>query len=255
MNMENADIISTSALEQTSAIEKASYDIQISTAKAFPRDITRAINDSVAIATIDKETAKTCGYALPRGGRTIQGPSVHLARILAQNWGNLRAETKVKEITYKEVISEAICFDLQSNVAIKVEVRRKITNRDGGRFNEDMITMTGNAASAVALRNAIFNVIPRGVVDKVYKEAKNVMTGDLSDNAKLIKRRNEALQYLKDNYSATEAEVLTVLGIGAVNAIRQDEIITLIGLSQAIKDGDTTADITFGTTLSRTEHG
>lgn len=248
--MENQDKTIITSVETVSS-DKASYDIQISTAKAFPRDIIRAVNDSVAIATIDIETAKSCGYALPRGGKTIQGPSVHLARIIAQNWGNLRVEAKVKEITYKEVISEAICFDLQTNVAIKVEVRRKITNKQGQRFNEDMITVTGNAANSVALRNAVFNVVPRSIVDKVYKEAKNMMTGDISSEAQLIKRRNEALQHFKDKYSATEKEVLEVLGIGSMNAIRQDEIITLLGLAQAIEDGDTTANETFSRTVKK----
>ena len=233
------------AVEMLEAQEKASFDIQIVTAKRFPRDIIRAKDNSIAIATMDKETAESCGYALPRGGKPIQGPSVHLARILAQSWGNLRVESRVSDITANQIVSQAVCFDLENNLAVKVEVRKKITNKNGQRFNDDMITVTGNAANSIALRNAVFNVIPKSVTEAVYKATRNMISGDLSDETKLIKARTEALKYFKDNYKASEEEVLKACGVAAVGAIKQDQIILLRGIMQAIKDGDTTPDQVF----------
>ena len=75
--------------------DKATIDMQISTAKAYPRNITRATENAIATVTMDKETASTCTYAVPRSGKMISGASVHLAKILAQYWGNLRIEAKV----------------------------------------------------------------------------------------------------------------------------------------------------------------
>lgn len=244
MSNENEEMV-ISNVDIDSVEEKASYDIQIATAKKYPRDIQKALNNSILIATMNIETSKSCGYALPRGGKPVQGPSVHLARILLQNWGNVRAEAKIINITHTQIISSAICFDMESNVAVKVEVRRKIISKTGKRFNEDMITMTGNAANAIALRNAVFSVVPRTIVDKVYNATKNMITGDLSTEEKLIKYRASKLKYFKNNYGATEEEILNALGVGSINAIRQDKIIVLDGIDQAIKDGDTTADEVF----------
>lgn len=224
--------------------DKAHIDVQISTAKAFPRNIKRATDNALAIVTLDAETAKTCTYSVPRGGKAITGPSVHLAKILAQVWGNLRVEAKVVDISQSQVTSEAVCFDLENNLAIKTQVKRSITGRSG-RFSDDMITVTGNAANSIALRNAILSVIPRGVVDKVYNEAKRTITGDVSDETKLIAKRKQVVDALKDTYNVTEAEVLKAVGKAALGHLTSDDIITLIGVGTAIKDGDTTVDQAF----------
>lgn len=224
--------------------DKASIDIQISTAKAFPRNIRRATDNSIAIATIDIDTAKTCTYSVPRGGKAITGPSVHLAKILAQQWGNLRVEARVVDVGQTQVTSEAICFDLENNLAIKTQVKRSIVGRTG-RFSEDMIVVTGNAANSIALRNAILSVVPRGVVDKVYNAARATITGDISDENKLIARRKQVVEGLKDTYGVTEAEVLKAVGKAAMQHLTADDLITLIGIGTAIKDGDTAVDQAF----------
>lgn len=224
--------------------DKAVIDTQIATAKAYPRNLKRAIENSVVIVTMDYETASTCTYSLPRAGKVITGPTVHLAKILAQNWGNLRIEAKVITIDQKTLTSQAIAFDLENNLAIKVEVKRSIMTKSG-RMNEDMITVTGNAANAIAMRNAILNVIPRAIVDKVYNEAKHKITGDLSDDTKLMAKRKKVFDGFASTYELTEREILTVVGKAAIEHITQDDLVVLIGIGQAIKDGDTTVDMAF----------
>lgn len=224
--------------------EKAVIDIQIATARQYPRSIQKAVNNAIATVTIDKEIAQSCNYSLPRGGKTISGPSVHLAKILAQNWGNMRVEAKVVSVDMTSLTSQAVAFDLENNLAIKVEVKRSIMTKSG-RMKDDMITVTGNAANSIALRNAILNVIPKGIVDKVYNEAKNFITGDLSDESKLIKKRKAVLDGFEKTYGVKESQVLELIGKKEVINIDKDDIVTLIGIAQAIKDGDTTVDETF----------
>jgi hypothetical protein len=236
--------IETVGTEMIYQQDKAQIDTQIATAKAYPRDIQQCVSDSIATATMDMETAQTCSYALPRGGKTISGPSVHLALILAQNWGNLRIEAKISAIDNKSITSQAVCFDLQKNIAIKVEVKRSIMTRTG-RMNDDMITVTGNAANSISLRNAILKVIPKAVVDKVANSAKGLILGDVSDETKLIKKRKSVLDGFKNTYGVTEKEVLDVLGKPGTSNITADDLVTLIGYAQSIKDGDSTADLIF----------
>jgi hypothetical protein len=243
--MNDLQITQVESIEVVEAKERASYDIQVTTAKRYPRDIERSKNNSIAIATMDKETAESCGYALPRGGKPVQGPSIHLAKIIAQNWGNLRCDAKIVDTTATQIVSQAVCWDLENNIAIKVEVRRKITSSNGKRFNEDMITMTGNAANAIALRNAIFAVVPEQVTKAAYNASRNMLAGDLTTEQKLVKSRTEALKYFADTHGVKEDEILKALGIGSVNGIKRDQIILLGNMKQALIDGDSTVNEMF----------
>ena len=227
---------------QMDAIEKANVDVQVSTAKQFPRNVTRAIQNSIVMATIDPETAQMMRYALPRGGKPITGPSVHLAKLIVSNWGNIRAEAKVVQITDSQVVSRGTCWDLENNVATAIEVRRNIKGKGGQRFSDDMITVVGNAANSIAFRNAVFSVIPKAVTDKVYRAAQECITGDLSDEAKLLQKRTNCLKFFNDEYGITEEEVIKLCGKQTVNQIKAEEIALMLGIYQSLKDGDTTVE-------------
>lgn len=227
---------------QIDAVERANVDSQVATAKQYPRDLARSVNNSIAMATMDYATAQSCGYALPRGGKPITGPSVHLAKLIVSNWGNIRAEAKVVQITDKQVISRGTCWDLENNVATAFEVRRSIVGKNGKRFTDDMITVTGNAANSIAYRNAVFSVIPKAITDKVYQAAQHFITGDLSDEEKLVARRKKCIDFFKDEYGINEQEVIMLCGKQTVNQIKADQIALLLGITQSLKDGDTTVD-------------
>lgn len=246
MSLENYEVLHVDAQEiqvvQVDAVERANVDSQVSTAKQYPRSIKRSIENSIVMATMDADTAQSCGYALPRGGKPITGPSVHLAKIIVSNWGNTRTEAKVVQITDKQIISRGTCWDLETNVASAFEVRRSIVDRYGKRFSDDMITVTGNAANSIAYRNAVFSVVPKAIVEKVYKAAQKFITGDLSDEEKLIKRRTDAINYFNDEWGITEEEVIKLCGKQTVNQIKADEIALMLGMVQSLKDGDTTVE-------------
>ena len=246
MNLENYEVLPVEAQDvqivQVDAVERANVDSQVATSKRYPRDIRRSIDNSVVMATMNQETAQSCSYALPRGGKPITGPSVHLAKIIVSNWGNMRTEAKVVQITDKQVISRGTCWDLETNVASAFEVRRSIIGKNGQRFSDDMITVTGNAANSIAYRNAVFAVIPKAITDRVYYAAQKFITGDLSDSDKLLKVRTGVLNNFKNNYGITEEEVVKMCGKQTVNQIGADEISMLMGTIQALKDGDTTVD-------------
>ena len=117
MNLENYEMLPVEAQDvqivQVDAVERANVDSQVATAKQYPRSIKRSIDNSIVMATMDAETAQSCGYALPRGGKPITGPSVHLAKIIVSNWGNMRTESKVVQITDKQIISRGTALDLE----------------------------------------------------------------------------------------------------------------------------------------------
>ena len=61
---EICEATNSSALE---AIERASVDMQITTAHKFPRSIARFNERAIMLATIDEEVAESCIYKRPVG--------------------------------------------------------------------------------------------------------------------------------------------------------------------------------------------
>lgn len=229
--------------------EKAQVDIQVATAKAFPRDVATALSEAVVMATMDYETAESCNYTLPRGGKLIQGPGVRMAEILLQSWGNLRADTKVIEESSKHVTSESVVWDLQKNNAVKIAVKRSISTKSG-RMNDDMITVTGNAANSIAFRNAIFKVIPRAIVDKVYGAVMVKLIGEEGDFQKKLKG---VLDAFKKKYDKPQADVLKLIGKDALKDVTPKDVVLLIGLGTALKDGAVTIESLFKQPAKTTE--
>lgn len=234
--------VNPQSVQQMDSIERANVDIQVSTAKMYPRDLKRSLNNAIAIVTIDRDTAFSCSYALPRSGSPITGPSVHLAKIISQCYGNIRVEAKVVDITDKHVVSRGTAWDLENNYAVAFEVRRSICYKNGARYNDDMITVTGNAANSIAYRNAVLSIVPKTITDKAYKAAQELITGDLSSETKLIAQRKKTLDHFKDQYGIKEEEVLKLIGKQTPNQIGSGEIRLLIGINQSLQDGDATVD-------------
>ena len=232
------EVIAPRALE---LIERAQIDMQIETARKYPRDLKRSRNRMMDFATIDEETAESCFYTLSRSGKNIQGPSVRLAEIAVSCYGNIRAASRIIDNDGKTITSQGICHDLENNVMISVEVRRRITNKEGKTYNEDMQVTTGNAANSIAFRNACFKVIPGALVKPVYDAAKAVAIGTATTLAvkreKMVKRLNAM--------GVTTPQILAKLGRTSVENMGLDDLETLIGLGTAIKDGDSTIEEAF----------
>lgn len=231
--------------ESLYGIEKAAIDVQVATARNYPRNTKRCIDEAVTSVTISVDVAQQMGYALPRGGKPITGPSVHLARVMAQSWGNLRAGTRMVSVDEKSVTSEAICWDMEKNVAVSVTARRGIMTKEGKRYGDDMINMTANACNSVALRNAIFAVIPRVMWEHVYSESQKMITGDLSDETKFKAERLNILKRMSESLAVSEEEILRSIGRPSVQMVVREDLAILIGLGQAIKDGDFTVQDVF----------
>jgi len=234
-------------IETVEATVRAEVDIQVSTAKKYPRNIEKSLNNAIAIATMDKETAQSCGYSLTfRGGKPITGKSVHLAKIIAQCWGNLRIEKKIIDANATHVISEATCLDLETNIAIRTQTRKSIVTKEGKRYSNDMIATVGMAAASISMRESILTVVPKSVSDKIYDKTRLVITGGLDNETKIIHKRKELIETFENKYGVKEDEILKVLAKGTINAIDVDDIVHLINIEQAIKDKEITINDAFG---------
>ena len=152
-------------VRDTGVLARAELDTQISTAKAYPRDVNHSMAYAETLATMDEATAQSCFYCLPRkdkdgNKKEIRGGSIRLAEIIANAWGNLHAATRIVENDGRHITAEGVAWDLQSNVKITMQNKISIwfgekNGKGGYPANADMQTILSNAASAKALRNAI----------------------------------------------------------------------------------------------------
>lgn len=228
--------------EMLSAINKSEVDIQVSTAKAYPRDVEQSLNRIKQLATIDNETAENCFYALKRGDTFIEGPSVRLAEIIGCAWGNLRVQARIIGNDGKFITAQGIAHDLETNFAASVEVKRRITDKSGRTFNEDMQVVTGNAAASIAFRNALLKVVPSAVTHRIVAEIRQVAKG----NALSLEQRVANMLKWFDGVGVTRQQVLAHIGVASAEKITEEQADYLRGLAVAIKEGSTTVKDTFG---------
>lgn len=239
----NINIVAQDAL---SLITKAEIDTQIATAKAFPRSLKMFHDRALSMATLTEDIAASCSYSLPRGGKTLEGPSVRMAEIIVSSFGNIRSGARVIANDGKTITAQGICHDLETNNSVTVEIKRRITDKNGKTFNEDMQTVTGNAACAIAFRNAVFKVVPAALCQDIYDKAKEVARGTAET---LVKRRDKAIDYF-NSIGVKNEQIISVLEIKKIEDIDLDKLSILTGMKAAIKNGEATVTSLFEKTDS-----
>lgn len=243
------ELITPSDLQQPQqelaiSLARAEIDQQITTARAYPRSIERAVRNITTLATLDEETAQECIFALPRGGKPIVGPSIRFAEIIASQWGNCRVATRVTHIDRAEKIVEAegVFHDLETNTAVSARVRRRIVDKYGKIFNDDMITVTGNAAASIAKRNAILGAVPKAVWRKAYDSAERVIKGTAET---LVVTREKSMKAFAA-FGVSPERVCAAIGVVGLSDITLEHIPTLRGMFAALKNQEATVEELFG---------
>lgn len=240
------EVVRIEKAEMLQAVNRAEVDIQISTAKQYPRDLPLVLNRIATYAMMDRETAEDCFYVLRRQGRdgaasVIEGLSVRMAEIIASSWGNLRIQTRIVGNDGKMITAQAMCHDLETNVAVCKEVSRSIAYKNGATYSQDMQIVTGNAAASIAFRNAVLSVIPKAVTKNIINQVKQVALGQSID---LEQSRQNVIAYFA-KIGVTKEQILHYLGKNAVEEIDQQSIYELRATANAIKEGTTTVQETF----------
>lgn len=240
------EIIEVKQSDMLAAINRTEVDMQITTAKQYPRDLSQVLNKIATYAKMDKETAEDCFYVLRRKDKDgndslIEGLSVRMAEIIASAWGNLRIQTRIIGNDGRMITAQAMCHDLESNVAVCKEVSRSIVTKKGYTFSQDMQIVTGNAASSIAFRNAVLAVIPKAITKKIINDVKAVAMGQTID---LEQSRKNVIAYYNRAGVKTE-QLLGYLGVKSIEEIDQQMIFELRALRNAIEEGTTTVKETF----------
>lgn len=226
--------------EKAEAIARTQSSFVI--AKRFPRneqESIRRITESCKRASL----AKVGLYSYPRGGQTIIGPSIRLAEVLAQSWGNLdfgmRELENVEGMNGYSVV-EAYCSDLETNVhqrrVFTVYHKMKLKNGTSKRLTDprDVYEHVANYGSR-RVRASILGVIPRDVVERAVEQIKETLRK--GDGEPLIDRVNKMVLAFSD--VGVSVEMIQKRVGHEVKDINQDELIELRAIYTSLKDGET----------------
>ena len=226
------------------SLTRAEIDQQIATAKQFPRSLGGAVDAMINMATMTPEMAEECVYAVPRGGKTIRGPSIRFAEIIASCWQNCRDAARVTHVDRIEryVEAEGAFHDLQTNRATVSRVKRTIEIKKGKKtIDLDMIQLAGAAAMSIARRNAILSGVPKVAWVRAYTAVEGVIRGDVKT---LVERRDRAVAYFAKAGITTE-RLLKALEVKSVDDVTLDDLVTMQGWRTSLSSGDANLDELF----------
>ena len=170
---------SSSAVEMQRA--QAEVYAAIMLAKQFPRDKVSS-TDRILTECCREKLAEAAVYSFPRGGQEVAGPSIRLAEVLAQNWGNFQFGWD--EVNRSNGVSEIIAFawDVETNVrrTMKFFVKHWRDTKKGGYAltdERDIYELCANQAQR-RVRACILNVIPGDVVEAAVDQCERTLSAD-----------------------------------------------------------------------------
>ena len=235
-------------------LSRAEIDVQIATAKQYPRSIADYEKLSLECVRrhleLSKDPKDGLYYSMSRktkgGGATlIEGPNVRLAEIIAHSWrNNLSAARPVGEDeTGKFIMAEGVFKDLETNTSVRMYTKRRIVDSEGHKYRDDMIGVTENAASAIAFRNAVLKGIPKLFWWPRYLDARKITAGEKRSDFK--DKLEKALATCR-KFKVTDELLCAALSVRKVTEITPDKLATLIGFFTAIKNHEATWQGIFG---------
>ena len=233
----------------------AEVQASMAIAKRFPRDefaaYTRIMN-----ACKRPSLAENAAYAYPRGGTTVTGPSIRLAEVLANAWGNI-------DYGYREVGSgpgytdvEAYAFDKESNSRSCRTFRvSHIRSTKQGNKNltdpRDVYELVANQASR-RIRACILQIIPGDVTEEAMKACESTIKKSGGD-APLVDRVRKMAAVFQE-YGVTTEMLERRLG-HKLDATIEQELVQLRRIYTSIKDGAAKREEFFDLVASSSEGG
>jgi len=205
-------------------------------AKRFPRDQKLAYLNIIESCKRPSLADKAV-YRYPRGGQTVIGPSIRLAEVLAQNWGNMDFGLLELDRSEGESSVMAYAWDLETNVkrTTVFQVAHKRDTRQGSKKltdERDIYELVANMG-ARRLRACILNVIPGDIVEEAVNECNRTMSGRSNEPIK------DRLRKMLNAFSsiAVDAAMIERFLEHPLDNINEEELNNLRAIFTTIKDG------------------
>jgi hypothetical protein len=241
------EIASPSALAILNQSEHAAM-VQTANLPSNRRKLAEFESRLMAYANHSQPIAISMFYSLPRSGKQIIGPSIRFAEIVAPCWKNCAVGSRVIGDADRTVTGQGIFIDFEANLRNSVEVPRRITDKDGKRYSDDMVVTTANAAMSVARRNSVLKGgVPQALWFPAYEQAQLTAVGKAMSHAQRVA---ECMEYC-NKLGVTEWQILNAVGVPSIRELETEHLVTLRVLVQEIKRGEKTIEEVFGSAYDK----
>lgn len=236
-------------------------------ALARPRDPQEVLAQALAQLEMFPAFAAASYYSIPfkdhivgckdRKGCTcpetrVEGPSVQAARAIAQLWGNLSVSSgRILSEDENTYTVEAVAIDMETGYRKSrcMPISKYGYLRGGAtyRLSEDKLAKALGREAAKAERNVIFDVIPYPLRIAYYERAREIATGRTKSSRGMfdpIKKAPE-IEEAFAKLGISGPQLTAYLG-HAIELITRDEAADLLGIRNAIRDGEVDAETVFG---------
>ena len=204
-------------------------------AKRFPRDEVMSHN-RILNACKRRSLAERAVYEYPRGGENVTGPSIRLAEVMAQNWGNL--DFGITELEQKNGASTvmAYCWDLETNtrqtkIFTVPHIRQTKHGAKALTDPRDIYEMVANQG-ARRMRACILGIIPGDVVDAAVAACEKTLLG----GGEPLDRVRKMAQAFQEDFGVPLESLEKYIGCKA-EAFTSQSIVKLRGVYTALKEG------------------
>ena len=223
------------AIESERAIAEAQG--QLILAKRFPRDLNAAYAELMEACKMPA-MANVAFYALPRGGKTISGPSVRLAEEIARVFGNFEYGHRELSRSAGKSEVEVYAWDKQTNNRSirQITVMHTLDTKDGPRPLRDQKDVDDKIANVASkqVRGRILAMMPKWMVEAAMEECKKTLAG-ANDEPISVRVRKMTQAFAKFGVNTDHIE--RRLG-HKLDDITLDELVDLTGIYNAIKEGE-----------------
>lgn len=225
---------------------------QIIMAKKFPRNEQRAIQ-RILTACKREGLAKSAMYLYPRGRTTVTGPSIRLAEVIAQNWGNLVFGVKEIEQRDGESVVESFAWCLETNVRQSKIFTVKHERKAGGKVDKltdprDIYEHIANNG-ARRLRNCILGIVPIDIVEESIEQCKLTLSGK-SD--KPFEDRVRAMSAAYEKFGVSVDMIENKIG-RPLKEMVIDDLNEMLMIYNSLRDGMTKIKDWFGSGREKSE--
>ena len=197
------------ATEQQRAIAETQAAMII--ALKFPRNEQKAI-DKIIIACQRIKLAEAAVYSYPRGNQEISGPSIRLAEVLAQNWGNIQFGIRELSQSNGESTVQAFAWDIETNTKqikefqephIRYSKKHGNTELTDPRDIYELVANNG----ARRLRACILGVIPKDISEMAIEECEKTLSAKADTSPAAIKKMLDKFSELKVTKKMLEKKI------------------------------------------------
>lgn len=223
-------------METQSARESQEVQAMMVIAKRFPRDPIDAM-DRILKSCTRKTLAQSAVYSYPRGGQSVEGPSIRLAETLAQEWGNIQYGIRELSQSNGESTVEAFAWDIQTNTRqVKVfQVPHVRYSKKGKQIltdPRDIYEVVANNG-ARRLRACILGVIPGDVIEAAMEQCSITLKANADVSIDGLKKIASIFQ---ENFNVTQ-EMIGKRYQCKFESLRPAQVVQLRTIYQSMKDG------------------